>query len=272
MVDTAREQEVWKTYPEFPFIEVSNFGRVRTKDRYVRNGKNSKRLVKGRILKQQLNKKGYMYVHINVNGKIVNRYVHRMVAVCFLPNPNGLPEVNHKDNDRTNNAVSNLEWCTSQYNLDYKKNFGTSPAQVQGRSVFAVDLNNGRVLRFETRSEAMRQLGVNTGDISRVLKGKLNQIRGYWFTEDESEITEEKIREIKANMKPCQVIAVNPKTSEVLWFESYREAGRQLGIDYSLIGKVVMGKQHKTHGWWFCYADEIAVDKIITKFGDKIAE
>lgn len=116
------EEEVWRTCPEFPFIQASNLGRVRTVDRYVINGRNgSKRLVKGHILKQYLNPNGYMYVHLTVKGKQVNLYVHRVIASTFIPNPDNLPEVNHKDNDRTNNSVNNLEWCTRQYNQDYKK-------------------------------------------------------------------------------------------------------------------------------------------------------
>lgn len=197
----SNEEEVWRVYPDYDFIEVSNLGRVRTKDRYVPN-RWGKRLVKGRVLKQHLNHNGYMCIMFSVNRKYVNLRVHRMVATCFIPNPNNYPQVNHKDNDPTNNAVSNLEWCTRQYNLDYKKIFGTTPAEIFGRPV----------------------------------------------------------------------IAVNPETSEVFWFESQSEAGRQLGADNSAIAKVAKGKYNKTHGCWFTYADENAVEKIRSKFGDKITK
>lgn len=200
------KNEIWKVYPWFPFIEASNLGRIRTKDRFVPNGKNSKRLVKGRVLKQRLYPCGYMYVQFSLNGKHFCLRVHRIVATCFIPNPLGLPEVNHKDNDPTNNAVSNLEWCTRQYNEDYKKNFGTSQAQVQGR------------------------------------------VLGH------------------------SVIAVNLETFEVFWFKSQHEAGRQLEVWQESISAVVKGKQDKTHGWWFCNADENAVEKARSKFGDEIAE
>lgn len=268
-----KEQEVWKTYPEFDFIEVSNLGRVRTTDRYVTCKNGVKRLYKSRVLKQQLNPNGYMYVSFRVGGKVVNLRVHRMVATCFIPNPNNYPEVNHIDNDRTNNAVSNLEWCTSQYNIDYKNNFGTSPAQAQGRPVFAVEIKTGKVLYFESQHEAARQLHLSQGSICSVLKGKLNQIGGYWFTEDNSEITKEKIQEIKANMNfLCGVIAINIETAEVLWFESQHEASRQLGIDARSINNVVRGRRNTTCGCWLCYSDSTAVEKTKAKFGDKIAK
>ena len=253
MTNIAREQEIWKQHPDYDFIEASNLGRVRTKDRYVpcRNG--GKRLFKGRVLKQQLNKRGYVYVHFRVNGKQIHLLVHRAVATSFLPNPNNLPEVNHKDNNPKNNSVSNLEWCTSQYNTDYKKNFGTTSAQVLGRPVYAVNLGTGKVLWFETQSEAARQLCVNLGSLNGVVKGKLNQVGGYWFTEDKSEITEEKIREIKAKMHFYGgVIAINIETLDVFWFGSRNEAVRQLGVNGSHVSAVVKGKLNKTGGYWFC--------------------
>ena len=196
-----KKKEIWISYPEYTCVEVSNLGRVRTKDRWVPNGKNSKRLVKGRVLKQQLNNYGYLYVHFRANGRNIFLLVHRMVAICFLPNPNNYPEVNHKDNNPQNNEISNLEWCTDQYNQAYKNNFGKSPAQIQGRPVIAVSLD----------------------------------------------------------------------TFDAFWFESQHEASRQLSIDVENINAVVKGKRKKTHGWWFCYADERAVKKTREKFGDEIA-
>ena len=248
--EKTEQQEIWKQYPDYSFIEVSNLGRVRTKDRYVPGKDGRKCFYKGRVLKQRLSNSGYMQVKFGVNGKYVFLYVHRMVATCYVPNPLGLPQVNHIDNNRTNNSASNLEWCTPQYNNDYKKNFGTSPAQLFGHLVFAVNLKTGKVLRFESQAEATRQLGISESNISEIIKGKRYKTAGgYWFTEDEGEITEKKIREIRASMKSCQVIAVNPETSEVFWFDSQSEAAQQLGFDGSHIAKVVKGKQNKTHGW-----------------------
>lgn len=273
MTNEAKEQEIWKTYPKYPFVEVSNLGRARTKDRYVTVKGRGKRLVKGRILKQYLQKNGYMFVNFKVNGKQINLLIHRMVAITFIPSPNNYLEVNHIDNDPTNNAISNLEWCTRKYNEDCKKKFGTSQAELFGHPVFVVDLKIGKILRFESQHEAARQLGVGQGNINSVIKGKLYQIGGYWFTEDESEITEEKIQEIKEKMelRGC-VIAINIETSGVLWFESQSEAARQLSISRGNINEVIKGKRNKAKGFWFCYADEDALEKTRSKFGDKVAD
>ncbi len=189
MIDT-KQKEVWKTYPEYPFIEANQFGEIRSKDRFVRGKNGSKQLIKGRVLKQYIHKNGYMFVHFSMNGKTVNLSVHRVVAICFIPNPNKHPEVNHIDNNRTNNVVSNLEWCSSQYNQDYKKKFGTSPADVLGRPVIAVNPETSEVSWFETQHEAARQLDANPGNICSVLKGKLTKTKGYYFCNADSTAVE----------------------------------------------------------------------------------
>lgn len=267
-----KEKEVWKTYPKIPFLQASNLGRIRTVDRIITRSDGQKRLVKGRVLKQQLNKSGYMYVQIRVNGKPVDLIVHRVVATCFLPNPNNYPEVNHIDNDRTNNAASNLEWCTRQYNSDYKKNFGTTSTEVLGHPVFAVDLKTGKVYHFYSQHEAAHQLNISVQRINMVIKGKQYQTGGWWFTEDKREITEEKIREIRAKIQSRSVIAVNPETSEVFWFKSQHEAARKLGASEGNVCNVIKGRKNKTHGCWFTYANENAVRETREKFGDEMAE
>lgn len=266
------DKPIWLPYPEYPFIEANQFGEVRTKDRVVTDRNGRKLHIKGRVLKQQLNNQGYMYVHVSANGRRFNLLVHRIVATCFLPNPNNLPEVNHKDNNPANNAVSNLEWCTRQYNEDYKKKFGTSSTEVLGRPVFAVNLKTGKVLRFESQCEAARKLSIDQGSIARVVKGLYKYAGNYWFTEDENEITDEKIQEIKNNILSCSVIAVNQETFEVFWFKSQSEAARQLDVNSGNLNSVLKGKRHKTAGgYWFTYADENAIEKTRVKFGDDIA-
>lgn len=89
--------------------QVSNLGRIRS----IKNGT--------KIKKQYERPNGYMQVCLYQNGKITTYKTHRLVAEAFIPNINNLPEVNHKDENKINNCVDNLEWCTSSYN----KNYGT---------------------------------------------------------------------------------------------------------------------------------------------------
>ena len=75
-------------------------------------------------ISQRNNKDGYMQITVGKTGNRSQYRVHRMVAEAFIPNPDNLPEVNHKDNDRTNNCVDNLEWCTHTYNVQYSIDSG----------------------------------------------------------------------------------------------------------------------------------------------------
>ena len=264
----SNEEEVWKVYPDYPFIEANQFGKIRMKDHYVPRKNGGKRLVKGHILRQYNYGQGYMYVSFKLNGKTVHLSVHRIVATCFIPNPNNYPEVNHIDCNRANNTVSNLEWCTKSYNRQYREKYGDS----WGRPVFAVNLETCEVLYFKSQKEAGLKLGIDRSTIGKVVRGQLNTTGGYWFTEDKSEITEEKIREIKANMRfRDDVIAINSNTFEVLYFKSQHEAGRQLNVDPRRVNDILKGRLKKSHGFLFCYADENVVEKLRAKFGDKIA-
>lgn len=178
---TNKEQAIWKSYPDYPFIEANQFGEVRIKDRVTIRKNGVKYHVKGRVLKQHFYPNGYMYVKFSVNGKRVYLLVHRIVASVFIPNPDNLPEVNHKDNNPKNNSVDNLEWCTHQENIAYRERCGVSASEALGRPVFAVNLKTKKVLYFETQSEAARKLGASSGNICNVLKGKLNKTCNCWF-------------------------------------------------------------------------------------------
>ena len=173
----TNKTEIWKAHPEYSGIEVSTLGRVRTLDR-VSSSESMTRFTKGRILKQRKDKYGYLQAHIIIDGKQATKTAHRLVAQTFIPNPDNLPQVNHKDCDRTNNNVSNLEWCDGFYNQQYREKFGES----RGLPVFAINLSTLEVSRFSSRHEASLSLGVFQTKISAVIKGKLNQTHGYWFT------------------------------------------------------------------------------------------
>lgn len=103
-------KELWKELEDYPGYEVSNTGKVIS---YKRN-------VKGTILNGSYDRDGYIRLRmIDKNNKSRYPRIHRLVAKAFLPNPNNLPQVNHKDENKENNCVNNLEWCTIEYNNNY---------------------------------------------------------------------------------------------------------------------------------------------------------
>ena len=108
--------EKWRPVEGYEGLyEVSNTGRVRSVDRYVKTCYGSYRLHKGKVLSPGIRPDGYLVVSLQYRMF----RVHRLVAEAFLPNPDNLPQVNHKDEDKSNNRVDNLEWCTAKYNNNY---------------------------------------------------------------------------------------------------------------------------------------------------------
>lgn len=111
--------EIWKDITGYEgYYQVSNLGRIRSLDRYVFNGQ-AYYLVKGSIKVLRHNNWGYCQVKLSKGDKTKMFLVHRLVASAFIPNPDNLPCVNHIDEDKTNNCVDNLEWCSIAYNNAY---------------------------------------------------------------------------------------------------------------------------------------------------------
>ena len=140
----------------------------------------------GRVLKTFKNLGGYLTVGLNKNGKTKTFIVHRLVAQAFIPNPDNLPCVNHKDENKTNNNVENLEWCTHVYNVNYgTRNKRASKAK---RGIFntktsktVIQLNkDGSLVRvWPSVSEVVRQLHFNQGNISACCRGEHHSAYGY---------------------------------------------------------------------------------------------
>ena len=100
------EKEIWRPIKGYEgWYEVSSYGRVRSLDRVIIHSDGRKRLFKGRILKPKKYQNGYLFCDLCKNGQMKNVIIHRLVAQAFLPNPDNLPEVNHKDENKTNNFI-----------------------------------------------------------------------------------------------------------------------------------------------------------------------
>lgn len=143
--------EIFKDIDNYEDLyEISNQGRVRNK-------------ITGKILKPNI-KNGYYYLILCKDEIHKHHYIHRLVASAFIPNPNNFSQVNHIDENKLNNNVDNLEWCTSQYNTNYSIHKRSKPV-----NQFSLD---SRLLNtYKSTQEASRQTGINQGNIVQCCLG-----------------------------------------------------------------------------------------------------
>ena len=148
--------EIWKDIKGYEGLYIiSNTGKV-------------KELKRNKLLKPVL-QKGYLYIHLCKNSKDKSYLLHRLVAQHFIDNPDNLPEVNHKDEDKVNNNASNLEWCDAKYN----SNYGTRNKR-KGKPIQCIE--TGKI--YWGAREMERQLGIKHNNIAKAIKNG-TQAGGY---------------------------------------------------------------------------------------------
>lgn len=123
---------------------------------------------------------GYPTVCLAVSPGVCKHFrVHRLVAITFLPNPLNLPQVNHKDQDKFNPHLSNLEWCTAKYNINYGDAIYRRTKSRLGHAPEILCLETCEI--YQSQSQAARELSLDQGNISRVLSGICKRTGGYHF-------------------------------------------------------------------------------------------
>jgi hypothetical protein len=141
-----------------------------------------------RILKPHITARGYYSICLCNNGTSEVTTVHRVVAKTFIDNPLNLPQVNHKDGNKLNNRVDNLEWVTARQNTEHAwknelKKGGKYLYNTQ--SVYQFDLNMNFIRKYDTQSEAEEITGIKQGDISKCCNKKRNKAGGFiWLFAD----------------------------------------------------------------------------------------
>ena len=169
--------EVWKTVPGTDgYLQISTEGRAKS----LLRGE-------GYILKPVPDQKGYLRLSIVISRKRHTYKIHRLVAQAFIDNPENLPQVNHKDGDKKNNHVSNLEWVTNKENAMHAIKSGLWKTVTEGskrenerRKKPISATKDGQTLTFNSVSEAERYF--NSRHISDVLKGKRRHVKGWSFS------------------------------------------------------------------------------------------
>lgn len=181
-----RTDEIWKDIKGYEGIyQVSNLGRVRSLDRVNERGRKKK----GMLLKPKLKRDGYVDVHLTFKdkGKDQNIKIHRLVAEAFMPIPEELKkwygtqylQINHKDENKQNNCVDNLEWCTAQYNSMWGTKRERQKEKIK-KSVMQYDMDGTFIKKWDSIKDATYSIvGHNSGRIIDCLKGRSTSAYGY---------------------------------------------------------------------------------------------
>jgi hypothetical protein len=224
-------EEVYKDIEGYSNYAVSNYGNVKNK-------------TTGLILKPGNNGKGYLHVALydeNHIGKCV--MIHRLVAQAFIPNPNNLPQVNHIDECKVNNHVDNLEWVTSEQNINHgthnKRTGINNPNRIP---IYTVD-SDGNIKYFNSAREASkyyRSIGIDAkpSGICRAVKRYENTYKGLaWFPQEkdtDTDITkDENKKPQKRTAKKKPIFGVTPDYQQIIKFDSLLQALNSLNIPRS---------------------------------------
>ncbi|WP_299169047.1 NUMOD4 domain-containing protein [uncultured Bacteroides sp.] len=159
-------EETWKPVKGYEDrYSVSNTGKVKS-------------LKTSKLMCQRKGYDGYMRVGLSINGKQKYKFVHRLVTEAFIRNPHCYKEVNHKDEDKANNCISNLEWCTHKYNSNYGSRLDRM-ANTNKEPVLQFDKSGKFIARYSSQKEAMEKTGINCKHISCCCKGNRKTCGGY---------------------------------------------------------------------------------------------
>lgn len=218
-----QDEEIWKEIKGFEGLyEVSTKGRV-------------KNIKTGRILTGGYTKNGYKIVYL----KDKFYYVHRLVALAFLDNPDNLPQVNHIDENKKNNDVKNLEWVTASQNQRHS-------AHQQSCQVKQFTLDGELVKTWGSSKQIERETGYRQGNIIQCCKSKIRSAYGYRWEYADPYKQQKHNRPVAALTKDGEFVAE---------YKSIAEASRCLKISYPQVYMCLNGKLKSTHGLKFIYID-----------------
>ena len=183
-------EEKWKAIIESNHYQVSNFGRIKSLGFDYIRADGYRTVCFERVLKTHTNRaNGYVSAVIRINKKPKTFYVHRLVALAFINNDRNLFEINHKDGDKTNNRVDNLEWCTRSENLKHRfevlkqipnrrfayNGYGSKP-------VIQKDRDGNQIQTFPSAYEASRKTGTNRSSLHGALSLKYKTANGFCWS------------------------------------------------------------------------------------------
>ena len=164
------KNEIWKDIENYEGLyQVSNLGRIKSLHKRHHQEEH--------IIIQKI-KRGYYQVGLTKNGKRKWHQVHRLIAQAFIPNPNNFPQVNHKDENKLNNSIENLEFCTASYNNTYGTRI-QRVAEKTSKKIIQYDLNNNFIKEYKSITEAGKENNLDISSIVKCCKGKYKTYKNF---------------------------------------------------------------------------------------------
>lgn len=171
--------EIWKDIKCYEGLyQVSNLGNVRSLDRYVTNSLGRVYFYKGEKKSVTDRGNGYYCVGLCKDGKNKIELIHRLVAQAFIPNPNNLPFINHKDENPSHNNVENLEWCTAKYN----QNYGTCikrRSEKKSIKIYQYSLDGKLIKIWKNSVDITKETGYDFSNIRKCCRGERKTANGF---------------------------------------------------------------------------------------------
>lgn len=189
LMEEVQTEEVWKDVLGYDGLyQVSNKGQVKSMYFHSQKGKGNNLKENPKILTPGVDSYGYNIVSL-CNGDTKKTFtVHRLVAETFIPNPDNLPCINHKDEDKQNNCVENLEWCTVEYNNSYGTK-GERTAQTLKKKVYQYDQEMNFIAVYDGAIDAEKETGVSRSSICLCIKGRTKTAGGFIWKDESIEET-----------------------------------------------------------------------------------
>ena len=245
-------EEVWKAIPNFDGYEASSFGRIRS---WWVPGRKKVLSNKPRLQKFHLDKDGYQITSLTGNDGIHRSMkVHRLVAMAFIPNPGNLPQVNHKNENKSDNIVENLEWCDGTYNINY----GTAlrrGALKRMKQVARYDLSGNYIDSFESAEEAIMKTGIR--HIRSVCTKKRDSAGGYqWRYADNTENITPYCKKTHVAKNRKRVECYDLKGNFVRAYDSITEASVDNKVSTGSITGALHGRQSSSAGYAWKFSNE----------------
>ena len=244
-------KEEWRPIPNYEELYIiSNYGKIKRIERIDSNG----RIRKIKLLKHKINKCGYCSIGLTKNGKRKFYLVHRLVAETFIQNINNYQQINHKDENKQNNRVDNLEWCDCKYNINYGNSI-----KKRSNGVIQLTLDREFIKEYVSGFDASKKNNIARTNLYNALNGNTDSAGGFiWeYVDVEKRKKSEERRKKRATYnKKNKIIQYSIDGIKLNEFESLSKAAKHIGVSIVAIRKNCTEETKFCKGYIFKYKED----------------